>query len=289
MTDRPEPGKITRVDSTRGGGVVSSDSPDSGAVFNEDAWEVAGRGDTATAIVSSLIANREKMASTLHYKLCKMRDELDYAARRLEEGDRRHVVARNNWYADLPIQIEQLQQQQEAVEDAAQLVRYASRVTPVSTSFALAMAADALESLDADRHAARLAAVVEANPDYDPSVAKMPSNALVATLREQAASIRQVHEQNTRREADAREAQREAVKAKRIARPLGEAEKRVLHDLMGGPKQLPYRSASREGKAFASLIERGMAERTGDKEAPRAMFTLTVAGRQAQLALATRD
>lgn len=288
MTERPEPGKITRVDSTRGGG-VSSDSPDSGAVFSEDAWQVAGRGDTATAIVSSLIANREKMASTLHYKLCKMRDELDYAARRLEEGDRRHVVARNNWYADLPIQIEQLQQQQEVIEDAVQLVRYASKVTPVSTSFALAQAADALESLDADRHAARLAAVVAANPDYDPSVAKMPSNTLVATLREQAASIRQVHEQNTRREADARQAERDAAKAKRLARPLGEGEKRALNLLMGGPRQMPYRSSGREAKAFSSLVERGMAERVEHADVPRGMFTLTVAGRQAQLALVTRD
>lgn len=105
------------------------------AATDDDAWDVAMSGDAGAAVRVGLIADRERIANTLHYRLVKMSAELDNGARQLEAGRRQHVISRSNWFSELPILIEQLDDAAKAVESAERLVELAGRASVKTAAY----------------------------------------------------------------------------------------------------------------------------------------------------------
>lgn len=281
---RPKPGKLAPVQAVRPGRGERHPSEKDGFPIDEG-YELARSGDAGGAILSGLIKRREEAASALHYRLVEMRDDFDRGARVLEDGNRRHVLSRTNWYAELPIMLEAVADAQQAVEDAELLFEYSRRATPEIAAFRLDQAAETVEAIDVARHDARAKLLAESGVTGELSpLTPLP---LVLTLRAEAEITRRNHENRLQREADERNAKSNAEKAKRIARPLGANEKKVLADIQKrGPQSLPYRHMSNDGKAYASLIERGLIAPTKDAEtAPtygqsKGPYELTDAGKE---------
>lgn len=214
----------------------------------DDAWDVAMSGDAGAAIRSGLIAERERTANALHYKLVKLRDEFDNAARQLEAGRRQYVISRSNWFADLPVLIEQLDTETKAVENAERLAGLAERHSPKAAAYRLERAAQSLDMVIG-------------------GYGLEGEHALATSLRAEAARIVAEADDAARRAREEREERVAAERARRVARPLGATERKLLSKAENGPIQVGRWNQTLERKAITRLVERGfLSPQTRDEQ-----------------------
>lgn len=236
----------------------------------DDAWDVAMSGDAGAAIRSGLIAERERTANALHYKLVKLRDEFDNAARQLEAGRRQYVISRSNWFADLPVLIEQLDSETKAVENAERLAGLADRHSPKAAAYRLERAAHSLDMV-----------VEEAGLKGE--------HALATSLRAEAARILAEADDATRRAREERAATEAAQRARRVARPLGGMERKLLAKAENEPILVGRYNMTLERKAIKSLVERGFLGPRARDEEHGTHHLITDAGRERLAQIAERE
>lgn len=249
-TTRPEPGKLpqTRVDAS-------------------SAYERDRAGDTVGALLVDARNRRDKAANSLHYRLRTLAETFDLAARKLEDDKeiRRFPISLTSHIYEMPVVIQQLDQAIDAYNDMVMLAEHTMPPTNVQAAFAM------------EQTAAMCDALIE-------RMSLKGEHPISTQLREAAKQL--VEEQRTAeavRHAQ-QQAERDAKRAKRNARPLGKVERDILARMVSyGPLTAYLRGAQQN--AVESLVERGFIERHNPKAGRE--YRLTVSGKAAADSLIT--
>lgn len=224
-SNRPQPGKLT--------------ASTEWAMASEE-YDLARAGKGGEAVLAAAMHRQETAANELHYLLRKLSEEFDFAARKLEQGERRYALNTSSWHTDLPIKNVALNLASQAVEEARRHLETAAQNHPYARAYRLEQAADTL----------------------DASIGEMGlkgAHPLGSQIRDEANSIREAHDAAETARRDEGKAKAAAEKAKRIARPMGVTERKVLHMAKDGDGlRLSYRfGKDSDMKAAKRLVERG--------------------------------
>lgn len=233
---------------------------------HDSGYEQARDGDIAGGLLIAAEREREQVAGDLHVRLVSLSHDYDYAAKRLEAGEREHILSHSSYEQDLPRLNAKLAGLNHQIRTASNLAEYGKQPSVEAKARSLEIAAAVLDS------EVEAAGLNGSHPDGD-------------KLRGAAALMRLAEDDRVQAER----AEREREAAKKLAalkrKPLGVAEKAMLDQI--GQYEKGYLigryMGDRERKAVSSLTRRGLVgqERRRVEDRMEQYATLTDEGKAA--------